>query len=289
MHEQIRLLGEQLTRMRGMLFGYSERFFDTIRNWAFLTIGLLVLVSLDDGPERAAWLSDDQKALLAERDKKTTEQHIALSNENEELRREIDDTGALEAADKFDAQAYELVTGKRAIEALIRAGACDSFGADRAVLLASMGSHVPASACRLGPIDAIHTRIGAADDLANAQSTFMLEMTEAAQILRSATPIRHCVGRYEREIASPSRMTRISPVNVVAASACADAGSTSAPRCVSSKRAAPPALAARPAVAPLKCPASGLHVASPSVASQSSVSPGRTIAARSSQCDTSPE
>lgn len=56
------------------------------------------------------------------------------------------------------------------------------------VLLASMGSYVPAQACRLGPIDAIHTRIGAADDLANAQSTFMLEMTEAAQILHSATP-----------------------------------------------------------------------------------------------------
>ena len=55
------------------------------------------------------------------------------------------------------------------------------------VLLASIGSHVPATACRLGPIDAIHTRIGAADDLANAQSTFMLEMTEAAQILHSAT------------------------------------------------------------------------------------------------------
>jgi DNA mismatch repair protein MutS len=56
------------------------------------------------------------------------------------------------------------------------------------VLLASMGSYVPATACRLGPIDAIHTRIGAADDLANAQSTFMLEMTEAAQILHAATP-----------------------------------------------------------------------------------------------------
>lgn len=55
------------------------------------------------------------------------------------------------------------------------------------VLLASMGSWVPAEACRLGPIDAIHTRIGAADDLANAQSTFMLEMTEAAQILHGAT------------------------------------------------------------------------------------------------------
>ncbi len=55
------------------------------------------------------------------------------------------------------------------------------------VLLASMGAYVPAKACRLGPVDAIHTRIGAADDLANAQSTFMLEMVEAAQILHSAT------------------------------------------------------------------------------------------------------
>ncbi|MDP1654962.1 MAG: DNA mismatch repair protein MutS [Hylemonella sp.] len=56
------------------------------------------------------------------------------------------------------------------------------------VLLASIGSYVPAASCRLGPIDAIYTRIGAADDLANAQSTFMLEMTEAAQILHAASP-----------------------------------------------------------------------------------------------------
>jgi DNA mismatch repair protein MutS len=54
-------------------------------------------------------------------------------------------------------------------------------------LLAAMGSFVPATACRLGPMDAIHTRIGAADDLANAQSTFMVEMTEAAAILHGAT------------------------------------------------------------------------------------------------------
>ncbi|WP_374662479.1 DNA mismatch repair protein MutS [Inhella sp.] len=53
-------------------------------------------------------------------------------------------------------------------------------------LLASIGSCVPATRCRLGPLDAIHTRIGAADDLANAQSTFMLEMTEAAAILHGA-------------------------------------------------------------------------------------------------------
>ncbi|MBL8319018.1 MAG: DNA mismatch repair protein MutS [Burkholderiaceae bacterium] len=55
------------------------------------------------------------------------------------------------------------------------------------VLLAAMGSFVPADRCVLGPIDAIHTRIGAADDLANAQSTFMLEMTEAAAIVHAAT------------------------------------------------------------------------------------------------------
>ncbi|WP_373714714.1 DNA mismatch repair protein MutS [Roseateles sp.] len=54
-------------------------------------------------------------------------------------------------------------------------------------LLAAMGSYVPATRCRLGPMDAIHTRIGAADDLANAQSTFMLEMTEGAAILHAAT------------------------------------------------------------------------------------------------------
>jgi len=54
-------------------------------------------------------------------------------------------------------------------------------------LLAAIGSYVPATACRLGPMDAIHTRIGAADDLANAQSTFMLEMVEGAAILHGAT------------------------------------------------------------------------------------------------------
>ena len=54
-------------------------------------------------------------------------------------------------------------------------------------LLAALGSYVPATACTLGPLDAIHTRIGAADDLANAQSTFMLEMTEAAAIIHSAS------------------------------------------------------------------------------------------------------
>ncbi len=55
------------------------------------------------------------------------------------------------------------------------------------VLLAHCGAFVPARACRLGPIDAIFTRIGAADDLASGRSTFMVEMTEAAAILHGAT------------------------------------------------------------------------------------------------------
>ena len=55
------------------------------------------------------------------------------------------------------------------------------------VLLAYCGSYVPASAARIGPIDRILTRIGAADDLARGASTFMVEMTEAATILNSAT------------------------------------------------------------------------------------------------------
>ncbi len=54
-------------------------------------------------------------------------------------------------------------------------------------LLAYTGSYVPASKATLGPIDRIFTRIGAADDLAGGRSTFMVEMTEMANILRNAT------------------------------------------------------------------------------------------------------
>jgi DNA mismatch repair protein MutS len=55
-------------------------------------------------------------------------------------------------------------------------------------LLAHCGSYVPAKSARLGPLDQIFTRIGAADDLAGGRSTFMVEMTEAAYILHHATP-----------------------------------------------------------------------------------------------------
>ena len=55
------------------------------------------------------------------------------------------------------------------------------------VLLAHVGSFVPATAAEIGPFDRIFTRIGASDDLASGRSTFMVEMTEAANILHNAT------------------------------------------------------------------------------------------------------
>ncbi|MCO6426666.1 MAG: DNA mismatch repair protein MutS [Nitrosomonas communis] len=54
-------------------------------------------------------------------------------------------------------------------------------------LLAHCGSFVPANSVRIGPLDQIFTRIGASDDLAGGRSTFMVEMTEMANILRNAT------------------------------------------------------------------------------------------------------
>ena len=54
-------------------------------------------------------------------------------------------------------------------------------------LMAQIGSFVPASSCHVGVVDAIFTRVGASDDLAAGQSTFMVEMTEVAEILQRAT------------------------------------------------------------------------------------------------------
>lgn len=81
-----------------------------------------------------------------------------------------------------DAQRMLLITGPNM-------GGKSTFMRQTALitLLAHTGSHVPASSANIGPIDRIFTRIGASDDLARGQSTFMVEMTEAAHILRNAT------------------------------------------------------------------------------------------------------
>jgi len=55
-------------------------------------------------------------------------------------------------------------------------------------LMAQVGSFVPAESATVGMLDAIFTRVGASDDLASGQSTFMVEMNEVAQILKNATP-----------------------------------------------------------------------------------------------------
>ena len=55
------------------------------------------------------------------------------------------------------------------------------------VLMAQMGSFVPARAAKIGLVDRVFTRIGASDDLASGQSTFMVEMAEVASILKYAT------------------------------------------------------------------------------------------------------
>ena len=55
------------------------------------------------------------------------------------------------------------------------------------VLMAQMGSFVPAKSAHIGIVDRVFTRIGASDDLSAGQSTFMVEMTEVAQLLKSAT------------------------------------------------------------------------------------------------------
>src|SRR5476649_1825964 len=56
------------------------------------------------------------------------------------------------------------------------------------VLMAHIGCYVPADQAVIGPVDRIFTRVGAADDLASGRSTFMVEMTETANILHNATP-----------------------------------------------------------------------------------------------------
>ena len=75
--------------------------------------------------------------------------------------------------------------------------------------MAQIGSFVPASHCEVGIVDAIFTRVGASDDLASGQSTFMVEMNEVSHILKNATgkilsgtfylPIKNEVGKVDKD------------------------------------------------------------------------------------------
>ncbi|WP_455197805.1 DNA mismatch repair protein MutS [Kaarinaea lacus] len=82
-----------------------------------------------------------------------------------------------------DAQRLLIITGPNM-------GGKSTFMRQTAIitLLAYAGSFVPAKRAQLGPIDRIFTRIGASDDLAGGRSTFMVEMTETANILHNASP-----------------------------------------------------------------------------------------------------
>ena len=84
--------------------------------------------------------------------------------------------------DAFDARRMLVITGPNM-------GGKSTYMRQNAliVLLAHIGSFVPAAATTLGPIDRILTRIGAGDDLAKGQSTFMVEMSETSYILHHAT------------------------------------------------------------------------------------------------------
>ena len=72
------------------------------------------------------------------------------------------------------------------------------------VLMAQIGSFVPAQEANIGIVDRIFTRVGASDDLASGQSTFMVEMTEVAAILLNATKNGSCQYPAQRYTKEPS-------------------------------------------------------------------------------------
>ncbi len=65
-------------------------------------------------------------------------------------------------------------------------------------LMAQIGSFVPAASCHVGVVDAIFTRIGASDDLSAGQSTFMVEMTEVAEIVKNCYRQKSCGAGRDR-------------------------------------------------------------------------------------------
>ncbi len=165
-----------LMRERGLyeeLIATLQTQLDTLRAAADALAHLDVVAALADGAERWNWV---RPALCAERVLKIENgRHPVV----EIVRREPFEPNDL---DLHDDRRMLVITGPNM-------GGKSTYMRQNAliVLLAHIGSCVPASGARIGPIDRIFTRIGAGDDLARGQSTFMVEMSETARILHNAS------------------------------------------------------------------------------------------------------
>ena len=165
-----------LMRERGLyeeLIATLQTQLDTLRAAADALAHLDVVAALADGAERWNWV---RPALCAERVLKIENgRHPVV----EIVRREPFEPNDL---DLHDDRRMLVITGPNM-------GGKSTYMRQNAliVLLAHIGSCVPASSARIGPIDRIFTRIGAGDDLARGQSTFMVEMSETARILHNAS------------------------------------------------------------------------------------------------------
>ncbi len=165
-----------LMRERGLydeLIAELQRHLDTLRAASDALAHLDVIAALADGAERWNWARPtltDERVLKIEAGR-----HPVV----EVVRREPFEPNDL---DLHGDRRMLVITGPNM-------GGKSTYMRQNAliVLLAHIGSAVPARSATIGPIDRIFTRIGAGDDLARGQSTFMVEMAETARILHNAT------------------------------------------------------------------------------------------------------
>jgi len=141
-----------------------------------LAVSLASLDVLNTFAERAQTLNYVQADLVSYPCLKIIEGRHPVVETNDDI------TFVANDLDMNDKQRMQVITGPNM-------GGKSTFMRQTAliVLLAHIGSFVPADSAQLGPLDRIFTRIGAADDLAGGRSTFMVEMTETANILHNAT------------------------------------------------------------------------------------------------------
>ena len=141
-----------------------------------LAVGLASLDVLNTFAERAQTLKYVQPQLVSYPCINIKEGRHPVVENNDDI------TFVANDLDMNDKQRMQVITGPNM-------GGKSTFMRQTAliVLLAHIGSFVPADSVQLGPLDRIFTRIGAADDLAGGRSTFMVEMTETANILHNAT------------------------------------------------------------------------------------------------------